>query len=55
MNNIFRSIHIQYQNTEMLKKKSMESMLNIWPFSEKIEKYEFYIFVPNSQNIEFIK
>ena len=30
-------------------------MLNLRPFSEKMENYEIYIFVPNSQNIEFIK
>ena len=33
----------------------MESMFNLRPFSEKIENYEIYIFVPNSKNIEFIK
>ena len=33
----------------------MESMFNIRLFSEKIENYEIYIFVPNSKNIEFIK
>ena len=33
----------------------MESMFNLRPFSEKIEKYEIYIFVPNSKNPEFIK
>ena len=33
----------------------MGSMFNIRPFSEKIENYEMYIFVPNSKNFEFIK
>ena len=33
----------------------MESMLNLRPFSEKIENYEIYIFVPNSKTLEFIK
>ena len=33
----------------------MESMLNLRPFSEKMENYEIYIFVPNSKHIEFIK
>ena len=35
--------------------KSMESIFNIRPFSEKMENYEIYIFVPNSQNLELIK
>ena len=30
-------------------------MINLRRFSEKIENYEIYIFVPNSKNIEFIK
>ena len=33
----------------------MESMFNLWQFSEKIENYEIYIFVPNSKNLEFIQ
>ena len=33
----------------------MESIFYIRPFSEKMENYEIYIFVPNSQNLEFIK
>ena len=33
--------------------KFMESIVNIRPFSEKIENYEIHIFVPNSQNLEF--
>ena len=33
----------------------MESIFHIQPFSEKIENYEIHIFVPNSQNLEFIK
>ena len=33
----------------------MESMFNLRPFSEKIENFEIYIFVLNSQNLEFIK
>ena len=33
----------------------MESMINLRPFSEKMENYEIYILVPNSQNLEFIK
>ena len=33
----------------------MESVFNQRPFSEKIEIYEIYIFVPNSKNLEFIK
>ena len=33
----------------------MESMFNLRPFSEKMKNYEIYIFVPNSQNIEFIE
>ena len=34
--------------------KSMESMFNLRRFSEKMESYEIYIFVPNSQNLGFI-
>ena len=30
-------------------------MFNLWPFSEKIENYGIYIFVPNSKNIEYIQ
>ena len=30
-------------------------MFNLRPFSEKMENDEIYIFVPNSQNHEFIK
>ena len=33
----------------------MESTLHIRPFSEKMENYEIHVFVPNSQNLEFIK
>ena len=33
----------------------MESTFHIRQFSEKIENYEIHIFVPNSQNFEFIK
>ena len=33
----------------------MKSIFYIRPFSEKMENYEIYIFVPNSQNLEFIK
>ena len=33
----------------------MKSMFNLRPFSEKMENYEIYIFVQNSQNLEFIK
>ena len=32
----------------------MESMSNLRTFSEKMDNYEIYIFVPNSQNLEFI-
>ena len=44
-------------NTKTLKCsiKSMESMFNLPPFGEKIENYEIYIFVSNSQNLVFIK
>ena len=49
MNDIFSSIHVEYQYT-----LSMESMFNLRPFSEKMENYEISIFVPNSQNLEFI-
>ena len=30
-------------------------MFNLLPFSEKMENYEIYIFIPKSQNLEFIK
>ena len=30
-------------------------MSDLQPFSEKMENNEIYIFVPNSQNLEFIK
>ena len=30
-------------------------MINLRPFSKKIENYEIYIFVPISKNFEFIK
>ena len=30
-------------------------MLNLRAFSKKMENYEIYIFVLNSQNFEFIK
>ena len=33
----------------------MVSIFYIPLFSEKMENYEIYIFVPNSQNLEFIK
>ena len=33
----------------------MESMFNLRSFSDKMENYEIYIFVPNSQNLEFMK
>ena len=33
----------------------MESMFNLRPFYEKMANYEIYIFIPNSQNFEFIK
>ena len=33
----------------------MESIFNIRPFSEKMENCEIHIFVPNDQNLEFIK
>ena len=33
----------------------MKSIFHIRPFSEKMENYEILIFVPNSQNLEFIK
>ena len=44
-------------NTKTLKCsiKSMESMFNLRPLSEKMENCENYIFVPNSKNLEFIK
>ena len=33
----------------------MESIFNLRPFSQKMENFEIYIFVPNSEHIEFIK
>ena len=30
-------------------------MFNLRLFSEEMENYEIYIFVPNSQNLELIK
>ena len=33
----------------------MESTFHIRPFSEKMENNQIHTFVPNSQNLEFIK
>ena len=30
-------------------------MVNLRPFFEKMENYEIFIFIPNFQNLEFIK
>ena len=54
MNNIFSSNHIQYQKTLMFNKVYGVDVRSLTVL-EKMENYEIYIFVPNSQNLEFIK